>query len=329
MGWKGTLRSIDSSLRRMEREARRQERERNRLAREQAKFEELEDAAYQVEEYEEYIETLLSVHKANTSLIEWQALADQGDPKSPTKISENEIHARNALENYRPGFFGKIFGNPEKKRAKLVKAIEDAQAKDAEAYRSALASHEERLAEISRQRDLAKRVLAGNPEALMEALNELNRFDEIGALGTHLEFRLSESGALGITLKIHSKEVIPKEQKKLLKSGKISVKQISKSNFNALHQDYVCGALLRVANETLGILPLESVIVTVRDDLLNPQTGHIEEVPILSAFVPRDTMARLNLEMIDPSDSMDNFKHNMKFKRTSGFEPVEDIYEQL
>lgn len=65
--------------------------------------------------------------------------------------------------------------------------------------------------------------------------------------------------------------------------------------------------------------------VTAVSELLNPKTGHIEEQPILSVAIPRSTLDRLNFEMIDPSDSMENFVHNMNFSKTKGFSAVERI----
>ena len=38
-----------------------------------------------------------------------------------------------------------------------------------------------------------------------------------------------------------------------------------------------------------------------------------------------ETIEKLNLDMIDPSDSMRNFIHNMNFKKTSGFTAVERV----
>ncbi|MBO2642184.1 hypothetical protein [Shewanella algae] len=98
-----------------------------------------------------------------------------------------------------------------------------------------------------------------------------------------------------------------------------------KGKFNEIYQDYVCSCVLRVGNELFSAIPDNLVIVTAVDELLNSQTGHLEDAPILSVAVSRSTIERLNLEAIDPSDSMDNFKHNMSFKKTKGFERVERI----
>ena len=73
------------------------------------------------------------------------------------------------------------------------------------------------------------------------------------------------------------------------------------------------------------MLPARMVIVSAMGNLLNTRTGHMEEQPILSVAIPRETLDQLNLETIDPSDAMGNFVHHADFKRTSGFRAVEKI----
>ena len=51
----------------------------------------------------------------------------------------------------------------------------------------------------------------------------------------------------------------------------------------------------------------------------------MEEQPIFSVVIPRETLDQLNPESIDPSDAMGNFMHHADFKRTSGFRAVEKI----
>ena len=98
-----------------------------------------------------------------------------------------------------------------------------------------------------------------------------------------------------------------------------------KSRFYELYQDYVCGCVLRVARELFALLPIEMVIVTAVGNLLNTQTGHLEEQPILSVAIPRKTLVELNFGALDPSDSMNKFVHQMDFKKTKGFSAVESI----
>jgi hypothetical protein len=80
-----------------------------------------------------------------------------------------------------------------------------------------------------------------------------------------------------------------------------------------------------VATETFALLPFDTVVVHAVGDVVNTQTGHLEERTLLSILIPRVTIAKLDLNAIDPSDSMKNFKHNMDYKKGRGFNPVERI----
>ncbi|MFT2158208.1 hypothetical protein [Pseudomonas putida] len=72
----------------------------------------------------------------------------------------------------------------------------------------------------------------------------------------------------------------------------------------------------------MTILPDDLGIVTALDNVLNSSTGHVEELPILSAAFSRITLNSLNLDAIDPSDAMKNFVCSMSFKKTQGFSAV-------
>lgn len=63
MGWKGAVRSLQASARRAERNAHRRQRELEKQQKEYAKMEALEQAAYEVDVYENHIDILLSMHK--------------------------------------------------------------------------------------------------------------------------------------------------------------------------------------------------------------------------------------------------------------------------
>jgi hypothetical protein len=140
-----------------------------------------------------------------------------------------------------------------------------------------------------------------------------------------LEFDIKEGLPIHAILHVRGEEVLPKTGKRLLQSGRLSEKPLPKREYYELYQDHVCSAVLRVARDLLAILPIDAAVVTAKDTLLNTGTGHLEEQAILSAAIPRKTLERLNLQLLDPSDSMENFIHQMDFKKTKGLQPVEPL----
>ncbi|MCK7460216.1 hypothetical protein [Idiomarina aminovorans] len=325
MGWKGAVRSIGAAVRAAERDAKRRQKELETKHKQYAKMQELEQAAYEVDVYENHIEVIQSTHKECSPVVDWTRIASSKQPTEPQKTSLREEKARLKLEQYKPGILARLFNNKENKKAKIEREVDMAITADSEDYGARLSRWKQDVTEWKESVGIAEALLKGEPEAKLEAIENLQPFTEISNLGSSLSVVVHQDGLLEATVNVHGKEIVPSESKSLLKSGKLSVKKMPKGKFNEIYQDYVCSCVLRVANELFSCIPDNLVIVTAVDELLNSKTGHLEEAPILSAAISRSTMNRLNLETIDPSDSMTNFIHNMSFKKTKGFESVERL----
>jgi hypothetical protein len=196
---------------------------------------------------------------------------------------------------------------------------------DEREYQESLRAYEQEHRDWEAACELASQVLSGNPEAYLDAIRQTNPFSDIAELGSSVEFQVYGEFLVEAILHVQGEDVIPSEVKSLLKSGKLSVKQMPKSKFYELYQDYVCGCVLRIARELFALLPIKMVTVNAVGELLNTETGYKEMKPILSVAIPQETLRNLNLEMIDPSDSMGNFVYRMAFKKTKGFQAVEAI----
>lgn len=325
MGWKGTLRSVNSAINAAERESKRKQRELERRRKEYNKMVELDRAQYEVEEFENYLERVVSVHLENSSLIDWEEIANKSKQKEPKFTDKFERKAQKELDSYKPGFFDNLFKRTEKKRTGLSLAVEKARKNDEKYYVQLRESYEKELVDWKDSKQFAERIIEGDQKAWSEAIKELAPFNEISELGANLSFTFEESNLVQIKINVHSNEIIPNQKKSLLKSGKLSTKNMPKGEFFELYQDYVSSVVLRIAGEIFSILPTSAVVITAVDDLLNTSTGHIEEQAILSVAIPRKIFNQLNLKSIDPSDSMENFVHNMDFKRTKGFNTVKVV----
>lgn len=115
MGWKGTVRSIGAAVRAAERDAKRRQRDLEKRQKQYAKMQELEQAAYEVEAYENHIEIIQSLHKECSDPINWQNIASSQEPKRPENSKKHEKAARTKAENYKPGFIDRLLKREEKK----------------------------------------------------------------------------------------------------------------------------------------------------------------------------------------------------------------------
>lgn len=325
MGWKGALRSMNAAANRAERSARRRQRELERQQKEYEKMLAFEQAQHDVEVYENYIDRLNTIHTECSKQLDWVNISKQKEPKEPVRNDRNERNSKHRLDTYKPSLFRRIFGNPEKIRSSLAEQVASAKAEDDRVYSAELRTFQEDHKAWMEETQLALDVIANEPKSCLSALKSYGAFSEIDELGTNLEITITDKNLVRVDLKIHSDEVIPKESKSLLQSGKLSIKKMSKGAFNEIFQDYVCSAILRVAREVFAVLPIEAVEVTALDELLNSSNGHLETQPIVSGLITRKTLEGLNLDSIDPSDSMSNFINNMEFKKTTGFKAVSKL----
>ncbi len=325
MGWKGTVRSIGAAVRAAERDAKRRQRELEKRQKQYAKMQELEQAAYEVEAYENNIEIIQSLHKECSDPINWKKIATLQEPKKQENSKKHEKAARTKSENYKPGFIDRLLKREEKKKKSLKDNISRAIEQDEVEHNTSVTNWEKKMTDWKESVALAQLLLSGDNEAKIKVIKDLDSFSEISHLGSIISISVGDEGLIETTIHIHGDEIVPSEAKGLLKSGKLSVKKMPKGQFNEIYQDYVCSCALRVASELFSAIPDNMVIVTAVDELLNTKTGHLEKSPILSVCVSRSTLESLNMNTIDPSDSMSNFIHNMSFKKTKGFGAVSRV----
>jgi len=317
MGWKGFVRSAGAAIRRAEREAERQQRANLKADREAQKEGEREAARATVQSYNEYIEQMTSLHKSCSKSKQWK----NSIPSEPVRQPDYENEARRRFDNYSPGLFTRLLGRSEKVKAKLNEEINRSAKKDEQEYQRQLKDYKKRV----EKNKLAKRILNGDIEAYKELIKIANPFQKIANLGSNITIDINDPNVLEAVLNVHSDEVIPDELYSLRSNGTLSEKKLPKGKFYEIYQDYICSCVIRVARELFAILPINKVIVTAQDDLLDTKIGNKSLQPILSVYILKETLESMNMEYIDPSDSMVNFKHNMKFKKTKGFMPVKKL----
>ncbi|MBE7072522.1 MAG: DUF4236 domain-containing protein [Ruminococcaceae bacterium] len=179
--------------------------------------------------------------------------------------------------------------------------------------------------QIRELQPFAQSVLAGDIDAYFRVIEQVGPFDDLLEYGSGFEVGTDDPKIMEIEFQVKSGDIIPKQYPDMKASGEIVMKDFSKSAYFELVQDYVSSTMLRVARDTFALLPVQTVIIHAVDKILNPATGNDEEVTIASAKIKRDAMATLNFERIDPSDCLESFESNVKFKKTTGYSPVDRV----
>lgn len=317
MGWRGTLRTFAAAARAAERDSVRRQKAR-------LKQQITDLSAQAVAEWEDRIHQLTSVHTDLAEAIDWRSIATKTRPADPVASRRHQDEAAARLAKFKPGIGDLFQGGSKRIHRKLLEALDHAPAKDRAEFENATAIHREAVANWEEEAGFARRVLGGDVTAIKEVLDEMKSLTGEGLVGSHLEFSFSKD-FLHAAVNVHADDIVPNFRRKQLASGRLSESKMPVGEFNELYQDYVASVALRVAGDLLRALPYGEVIVTCRTQMLNANTGHQELTSILSVQIPRATFDKLNLEGIDPSDSMRNFNHSMKFSRTKGFAPISPL----
>jgi len=319
MGWKGTMRSIAAASRAANREA-----ERRHKA--NLKQQRIDDAAEAVEEWEEYIANLISVHVDLADAINWTEIASKKKPQKPEQKFTHEQKIQSSIDNFKPSFFDFLSGGTSRKKAKLLEAVKNAALKDKKLFETETSKYEANLLEWKQDTKMAKRLLKGDISATKEVITEMQTLMDQELIGSNISFRITDEFIHAMP-EVHGDEIVPDYRRKQLASGNLSQTKMPKGDFNELYQDYVASVALKVAGDMFHILPNKEIYVTCVTSMLNTKTGHQEITPIISVQFVKETFKRLNLKNIDPSDSLANFNHAMNFKRTKGFQPVKALKE--
>ncbi len=267
------------------------------------------------EQYQRYIEAITHVHRDCDMAMNWNAVAKQSAAEDG--MGPREKKAREAYDSYRPSLAEQIVKSmEEKRRQELLDAIEEAKRLDAE-----------EAGNIGAGKEFAKRILDGDLDAYCEAIENTGMLAELAELGSDFEFGTDDPSRMEIEFTIKAAEVLPDKQLSLTKTGKLSEKDITKTAYFDLMQDYVCSCSIRLAREIFAALPVDTVVVHACDVMLDTATGHDDTVTVLSVAFDRSRFHSVNFERIDASDFVESCEHNMKFAKTTGFKPVKRIGE--
>ncbi|KOF10621.1 hypothetical protein AC739_08130 [Planococcus glaciei] len=285
-----------------------------RQQKEISKQQELERARYEVEVFDNKIDLIHSIHKECDDQFNWFEISRLTHPHHKRQPGDHELEAQAKLDAFKPSMIQKMLKTVDKEEEKLRQEVIAAREKD-----------EVESKELIRTTRLANRVLQQDTDAYLQVIEELSPLDDLLEFGSGFEFIIEDPKTLEVEFNVHSKDVVPTQQKSLTSTGKLSVKEMPKTKYYDILQDYVCSCAIRIARDMFAILPFEMVVVHAMDEVLNTSTGRTKILPILSVKFDKATLNSLYFEAIDCSDSMTNFEHNMRFKKTQGFAPVEKV----
>ena len=150
---------------------------------------------------------------------------------------------------------------------------------------------------------IAPKILAGDIDAYLQLVYEVNPLDDLLMYGSNYEFGTDNAKKIEVEFNVNVAALAEAK------------KSMSNIEYNFLLQDYVCGVCIRIARDMFALLPIRNVIVHT---VLDGKT-------ILSVDFDRQNLSRVKFGYIDPSDTLEQFKHNMDFDKMNGFSPVNNL----
>lgn len=268
-----------------------------------------------VEAHDDYIYAITHLHLDSPKPIDWQEISVIPAPFHQEEVGPLESEALAAHKSYTPNFLERLIKSmATKQKERLNQAIQQARRQDFLDYE-----------EWEQQVGLAESVVLGASEAYEQVIREHPDLDEVRKRG--LSLRVPNSQTIEVEVHLTTDDVVPVDALSLTKTGKVSTRKMTKTDYYGIMKDFICGHTLWIARVLFAILPIDACVIHVCENALNTATGNHENHVLLSVSIDKQTFREFNLEHLNPSDAMTNFHHQMNHLKTKGFRPVERISE--
>ena len=124
---------------------------------------------------------------------------------------------------------------------------------------------------------------------------------------------------------IEDDEIVPREEVKASQADDYRARRLLPGSTGSVQNACVSSCAIRIAMETLAVIPIRRVIVNVAARVCDSSTGHFVNSTMLAVHFTRDGLERLNLDRVDPCAALEHFPHRVKFKKTQGLQEVEPM----
>lgn len=265
-------------------------------------------------EHEELVQMLVSVHRTCADPLDWSLVAALAPPLPPRHPNKNEKLAQQAYDSYRPSLPARLFGRVRHERRALKNRIAEGWVLDDKLATERNARHEAELALHAETTGLALRVLAREPAAYAQALEQYQPLAATGVFGQRAVMTAMTTRSHAVRLLVKPFDVLPRDRVRQLASGRIAVEPYPQPDHVRLLREHVCSAGLRVAREMFALLPLEEVIVTVVDDTPDAASGEARRRTMLRFGASRADIDAFDFYEVDSVEAMMRLWHRADFE---------------
>lgn len=258
--------------------------------------------------YNEYVASLVSIHKIDSETIDWESLARAPHPKLPLKELKNQFEAEYNYQTYEPTFVDYLTLQHRKKMRELLDKIELAKHADDLVYNAILKEFRNDAIEWKKIQTITKGIHERDLVAYQKAIDFFDPFASVSRPGMRPICETFDDHIV-VDLHLNAGKVIPDYLLTKTADGKLSNTLLEASAYNQLLYDYVCACTLRVARETFALLPVNFVFVNVRAEVFDRSTETLENKTVLSIKFDTENLRKLNFNRMTCADLIAVFSH--------------------
>jgi len=277
-----------------------------------------------VQEYEEYVNYLISLHKSSSESLNWESLMAAPEPKLPLRKSDNQLIAESACRSFKPSLIDKLLGQGKQKHRELMDKAQKARQEDDLIYNFTLKEFKSDLIDWTKIQSVSKGVTSRDPASYEEAIEFFTPFFPVTVLGVLLEYEASDEVII-ISLGINAKDIVPDFVPNQLTSGKIKLQDMQDLDFFRLFHSFLCSCALRIARETFALLPVKHVLLNVYEHNVSHPPDAKSTRAILSVKFNEQLFSNVDFDSEDCTALVKLFPHNITFSASGGFGDVDLI----
>jgi hypothetical protein len=275
-----------------------------------------------VKTYNDYITSLRTVNNVEVITPDWHSFVAEPHPKLPVKEPVHQLEAENELAAYVPTWIDYLTWQHRKKITDLSDRVAAARLEDDLVYNATLKQFRNDVSDWKQVQIISKGMIEQNPEIYQYALEFYNPFAAVLCAGLQIKCECYREHII-VHIQLDAGKVIPGFRLAKTAKGKLSNTDLPAADYNQLLKDFVCGCVLRVARETLAILPVDFVIVNVNAELMNKVLSLTAHRSILSVRYNRTDFVKQNVQNSIPDFSLSSIPHRIAYSDQEGFLPVE------
>jgi len=275
-------------------------------------------------EYDEYVNSIISLHKSSSEALNWEYLVAAPEPKLPLRKADNQLIAESACRSFKPSLIDKLLGQGKQKHKVLVARSQEAKQQDDLIYNCTLKEFKTDLVDWTKIQAVSQGVISRDPFSYEEAIEFFNPFFHVTVLGVLLNYKVM-GDAIVVSMKMDAKEIVPDFVPNKVPSGKAKLANMQDAEFHILFYSFLCSCALRIARETFALLPVEHLILNVFERNSSVKEDGEGGRAILSVKFTPGQINGLDFSSEDCAALLKSFPHYLSFSASAGFEEVEPM----